>query len=203
MHRVIAACFPVLRAVLVEKDKNLAPREGSLIVFTHFDSSFLQFQIIVLEQGVADPEDDDNEDRQQDANGGTQTGVAFSYGITGTEGLHVQVDHGGDDLGIRGNGGEQLRPQEEAGAGDGPHGDVGLEAALQQGKGDVAERHDLVGTVDGGCLEILGSDGFDAGAENGTAGSGYKAARFVHDKIVQNPFLICRNAEKYRHFVQN
>ena len=40
-------------------------------------------------------------------------------------------------------------------------------------------------------------------AENGTAGSSHKDARFVHNKIVQNPPLICRNTEKYRHFVQN
>ena len=71
-------------------------------------------------------------------NGGTQTGIAFGYRVAGAEGLHVQVHHGGDDLGIRGNGGEQLEPQEKAGAGDGPHGDVGLEAALQQGKASSA-----------------------------------------------------------------
>ena len=79
---------------------------------------------------VAEPEHNNHTYAQHHADSCSNPGIALRDAVACPKYLHVQINHGGNGLGIGRYRGEQLGPYEKSHTGNAPHGDIGSEHSL-------------------------------------------------------------------------
>ena len=124
-----------------------------------------EFNVFLFDELVKEEEDQQHDESQDDAHRSAASGAAFRNALAAEYDVeHIDDRRDGRHLGI--DRAEHFGPEEEDNRVDGPEGDVRLENALEQGKGDMEELADFVLSVDRRGLVQIRRNALDAGEEN-------------------------------------